>query len=131
MPTYLMIEASGLEKRYGTTTALAGLDLAVPAGSVLGVLGPNGAGKTTAVRILTTLSRPDGGHAQVAGYDVVRDPAAVRRNIGVAAQDETLDETLTGRQNLQLVGELSRMRPRDARARAEELLRTFELTDAA
>jgi len=83
------------------------------------------------VRILTTLTMPDGGWARVAGYDVVRDPASVRRNIGVAAQNATLDETLTGRQNLLMVGELSQMRRSDARARAEELLRTFELTDAA
>ncbi len=126
-----MLEAEGLTKRFGTTQALAGLNLAVPAGAILGVLGPNGAGKTTAVRILTTLTRPDSGRARVAGFDVVRDPAAVRRHIGVAAQDATLDETLTGRQNLVMVGELSRMRRRDAQARAEELLRTFDLTDAA
>lgn len=126
-----MIEAEGLTKRFGTTRALAGLDLAAPAGSILGVLGPNGAGKTTAVRILATLALPDAGRARVAGYDVVRDPAAVRRNIGFTAQDATLDETLTGRQNLRMVGELSRMRRGDARMRAEELLRTFELTDAA
>ncbi|HKF19270.1 MAG TPA: ATP-binding cassette domain-containing protein [Candidatus Dormibacteraeota bacterium] len=126
-----MVEAEGLTKRFGRTQALAGLDLATSAGSILGVLGPNGAGKTTAVRILTTLALPDGGRARVAGYDVVRDPAAVRRNIGVAAQDATLDETLTGRQNLVMIGQLSQMRRRDARARAEELLRTFELTDAA
>ena len=129
--TDTMLEAVGLTKRFGTTQALAGLDLAAPSGTILGVLGPNGAGKTTAVRILTTLTRPDSGHARVAGYDVVRDPAAVRRHIGVAAQDATLDETLTGRQNLVIVGELSRMRRRDAHARAEELLRTFDLTDAA
>jgi ABC-2 type transport system ATP-binding protein len=126
-----MIEAEGLTKRFGPTQALAGLDLAAAAGSVLGVLGPNGAGKTTAVRILATLALPDAGRARVAGHDVVRDPAAVRRSIGFTAQDATLDETLTGRQNLRMVGELSRMRRRDARARAEELLRTFELTDAA
>jgi ABC-2 type transport system ATP-binding protein len=126
-----MLEAAGIAKRFGTTQALAGIDLAAPGGSILGLLGPNGAGKTTAVRILTTLTLPDRGRATVAGYDVVRDPAAVRRNIGVAAQSATLDETLTGRQNLRMVGELSRMRPRDARARAEELLATFELTDAA
>jgi ABC-2 type transport system ATP-binding protein len=126
-----MIEAEGLTKRFGQTQALAGLDLAAPAGSILGVLGPNGAGKTTAVRILATLALPDAGSARVAGYDVVRYPAAVRRNIGFTAQDATLDETLTGRQNLRMVGELSRMGHRDARARAEELLRTFELTDAA
>jgi len=126
-----MLQAEGLTKRFGTIQALAGLDLAAPAGSILGVLGPNGAGKTTALRILTTLALPDSGRAQVAGYDVVRNPAAVRRNIGVAAQNATLDETLTGRQNLLMVGQLSQMRRADARVRAEELLRTFELTDAA
>src|SRR5215469_7999239 len=126
-----MLEAEALTKRFGTIQALAGLDLAAPAGSILGVLGPNGAGKTTALRILTTLALPDSGRALVAGYDVVRDPAAVRRNIGVAAQNATLDELLTGRQNLLMVGELSQMRRADARARSEELLRTFELTDAA
>ena len=92
-----MIEAEGLTKRYGQTVALAGIDLQVPAGSILGVLGPNGAGKTTAVRILTTLSRPDSGWARVAGHDVVREVAAVQRNIGVTAQDATVDEVLTGR----------------------------------
>jgi ABC-2 type transport system ATP-binding protein len=127
----MMIEAEGLTKRFGPVQALAGVDLAAPAGSILGVLGPNGAGKTTALRILTTLALPDGGRARVAGHDVVREAAAVRRNIGVAAQDATLDETLTGRQNLLMVGELSRMRRRETRARAEELLRTFELSDAA
>src|SRR5262245_47958795 len=126
-----VIEAEGLMKRFGTTQALAGLDLAAAGGSILGLLGPNGAGKTTAVRILATLVLPDAGRARVAGYDVVRDSAAVRRNIGFTAQDATLDETLTGRQNLRMVGELSRMRRGDARARAEELLRTFEMTDAA
>src|SRR5262249_30332134 len=126
-----MVEAEGLTKRFGRTQALAGLDLATSAGSILGMLGPNGAGKTTAVRILTTLALPDSGRARGAGYDVVRDPAAVRRNIGVAAQNATLDEMLTGRQNLVMIGQLSQMRRTDARARAEELLRTFELTDAA
>jgi ABC-2 type transport system ATP-binding protein len=126
-----MIEAEGLTKRYGDTVALAGVDLAVPAGSILGVLGPNGAGKTTAVKILTTFAVPDQGQARVAGFDVVHDAAQVRRRIGVAAQDATLDELLTGRQNLTLVGELSRMRRADARARAAELLERFELTFAA
>ncbi len=126
-----MLEAAGLSKRFGSTQALDGVDLAARTGSVLGVLGPNGAGKTTALRILTTLSRPDAGSARVAGHDVVRDPAAVRRCIGVTAQSATLDEKLTGRQNLRMVGELGRMRPRDARGRADELLGTFELTGAA
>ena len=125
-----MIEAEGLTKRYGQTVALAGIDLQVPAGSILGVLGPNGAGKTTAVRILTTLSRPDSGWARVAGHDVVREAAAVQRNIGVTAQDATVDEVLTGRQNLVMIGRLSGLRRREARARATELLDQFDLTDA-
>jgi ABC-2 type transport system ATP-binding protein len=131
MAPRLMIEAEGLTKRYGETQALAGVDFAVPAGSILGVLGPNGAGKTTAVRILTTFAIPDGGQGRVAGHDVVTEAAEVRRHIGVAAQDATLDELLTGRQNLMLIGELSRMRRSDAKARAAELLEQFELTFAA
>src|ERR1700761_4771355 len=99
MATDLMIEAEGLTKRYGETQALAGVDFAVPAGTILGVLGPNGAGKTTAVKILTTFAKPDGGRATVAGYDAVTQAAEVRRHIGVAAQDATLDQLLTGRQN--------------------------------
>ncbi|HEX3946632.1 MAG TPA: ATP-binding cassette domain-containing protein, partial [Acidimicrobiales bacterium] len=106
MTDTLMIEAEGLTKHYDKTVALAGIDLQVPAGAILGVLGPNGAGKTTAVRILTTLAVPDGGWARVAGYDVVAQAASVRRHIGVTAQDATLDEALTGRQNLVMVGEL-------------------------
>jgi len=131
MATELMIEAEGLVKRYGETRALDGVDFTVPAGSVLGLLGPNGAGKTTAVRILTTLARPDAGRGRVAGIDVVAHPAEVRRHIGVAAQDATLDGLLTGRQNLVLVGELSDMGRSASRARATELLALFELTDAA
>jgi ABC-2 type transport system ATP-binding protein len=127
----LMIEADDLTKRYGETQALAGVSLAVPAGSILGVLGPNGAGKTTAVRILTTLAVPDSGRGRVAGLDVVRDAAAVRRQIGVTAQDATLDELLTGRQNLKVVAELSGMRSKEARQRTVELLDRFNLTDAA
>ena len=127
----LMIEAEGLVKHYGETRALDGVDFSVPAGSILGLLGPNGAGKTTAVRILTTLARPDSGRGTVAGIDVVAHPAEVRRHIGVAAQDATLDGLLTGRQNLVLVGELSDMGRSASRARATELLAQFELTDAA
>lgn len=126
-----MIEVEALTKRYGETQALAGVDFSVPAGTLLGLLGPNGAGKTTAVRVLTTLALPDSGRAAVAGIDVVRHPARVRRYIGVAAQDATLDRLLTGRQNLVLVGELSGMGRQLARARATELLEQFELTDAA
>ena len=91
-----MIEVDGLTKRFGATVALAGVSFEVPRGAILGLLGPNGAGKTTALRILTTLTMPDAGSARVAGFDVVHQAAAVRRNIGVAAQDATLDETLTG-----------------------------------
>jgi len=125
-----MIEAHGLRKRFGDTIALDGLDLAVPAGAILGVLGPNGAGKTTAVRILTTLALPDAGRARVAGHDVVRDADAVRRAIGVTAQNATVDEVLSGRQNLVMIGRLSGLRRREARARANELLAQFELADA-
>ncbi len=131
MPGQPMIEAQGLTKRYGHTVALAGIDFEVAAGSILGVLGPNGAGKTTAVRILTTLAIPDSGVGRVAGYDVVTEAAMVRRNIGVAAQDATLDDALTGRHNLVMVGELSGMRRPQAKARAGELLEQFGLTDAA
>jgi ABC-2 type transport system ATP-binding protein len=126
-----MIEAHGLTKRFGETLALAGLDLEVAAGTVLGVLGPNGAGKTTAVRVLTTLARPDAGWARVAGHDVVGDPTAVQRSIGVAAQDATLDEVLTGRQNLVMIGRLCGLSRRAARQRADELLGRFDLTAAA
>ena len=126
-----MIEAHGLTKRFGSTVALDGIDLEVPAGTILCVLGPNGAGKTTAVRILTTLALPDSGSARVAGHDVVSDAAAVRRNIGVTAQDATLDEILTGRQNLVMVGRLSGMHRGEARARASALLDQFGLSDAA
>ncbi len=131
MPNDMMIEAVELAKRYGETQALAGVDFSVPGGNILGLLGPNGAGKTTAVRILTTLALPDAGRARVAGVDVVGHPAEVRRHIGVAAQDATLDELLTGRQNLVLIGELSDMGRRPARQRATQLLAQFELTDAA
>jgi ABC-2 type transport system ATP-binding protein len=129
--TAMMIEAEGLRKRFGSTQALDGLDLQAPAGSVLGVLGPNGAGKTTAVRILTTLARPDGGWARVAGMDVVSQAADVKRNIGVTAQAATVDEVLTGRQNLVMIGRLSGLPRREARMRANELLERFDLPDAA
>jgi ABC-2 type transport system ATP-binding protein len=131
MTEAMMIEAEALTKRYGQTQALAGVSLQVPAGSILGVLGPNGAGKTTAVRILTTLAVPNGGHARIAGYDVVTQAAAVRRTIGVTAQDATLDDLLTGRQNLVMVGELSGLHRGDAKARAADLLMRFQLTEAA
>ena len=131
MADEVMIQAEGLEKRYGSTHALAGVDFSVPAGTILGLLGPNGAGKTTAVRILTTLALPDAGRGTVAGFDVVKQPGEVRRHIGVAAQDATLDPLLTGRQNLVLVGELSDMGRAASRTRAAELLAQFELADAA
>jgi daunorubicin resistance ABC transporter ATP-binding subunit len=131
MQSTLMIEAHGLRKRFGATVALDGIDLEVPAGTILGVLGPNGAGKTTAVRILTTLTLPDGGSARVAGHDVVSEAAAVQRNIGVTAQDATLDEVLTGRENLVMIGRLSGLRRAEARVRATELLGQFDLADAA
>ena len=130
MPSDSMIQAEGLEKRYGATIALAGIDLDVPAGAILGMLGPNGAGKTTAVRILTTLAPPDGGRARVAGFDVVAEAPQVRRNIGVTAQDATLDEMLTGRQNLVMIGRLSGLHRAEARTRAYHLLEQFELADA-
>jgi daunorubicin resistance ABC transporter ATP-binding subunit len=126
-----MIRAEGLKKRFGSTVALDGVDLDVPTGSILSVLGPNGAGKTTAVRILTTLSLPDDGSAWVAGHDVVRESPAVQRSIGVTAQDATVDGLLTGRQNLVMVGRLSGLRRAEARARADELLDQFDLSDAA
>ncbi len=125
------IVVEGLEKSYGPVRALCGVDFAARAGSVLGLLGPNGAGKTTAVRILATLLEPDGGHARIAGLDVVRDAAALRAKIGLAGQYAAVDENLTGFENLELVGRLYHMpRPR-ARARADELLERFELSDAA
>jgi ABC-2 type transport system ATP-binding protein len=127
----LMIDAHGLRKSFGSTVALDGIDLEVPSGSILGVLGPNGAGKTTAVRILTTLTIPDAGSARVAGHDVVREAAAVQRNIGVTAQDATLDEILTGRENLTMIGRLSGLRRTQANDRASTLLAQFDLTDAA
>ncbi|GAA4419724.1 daunorubicin resistance protein DrrA family ABC transporter ATP-binding protein [Actinokineospora soli] len=123
------IEAEGLVKRFGATTALDGVDLAVPAGKVLGVLGPNGAGKTTAVRVLATLLRPDAGTAKVGGYDVVAQATAVRSLIGLTGQYASVDEDLSGTENLVLIGRLLGLP--DPRARAAELLARFELSDAA
>jgi len=125
------IEAEGLVKNYGKTRALAGLDLAVPAGTVYGLLGPNGAGKTTAVRVFATLLRPDGGRAQVLGHDVVNHAAEVRRRIGLTGQYAALDEYLTGRANLVMIGQLSRLTAGAARRRADEMLERFSLTEAA
>jgi len=129
-PTYA-VHARGLVKRYGGTTALAGIDFEVPTGTVTAVLGPNGAGKTTAVRILTTLAEADEGQATVAGFDVASDPKEVRRRIGLAAQDATVDPLLTGRENLIMLGELHQHRRKDAAARADQLLEEFSLVDAA
>jgi oleandomycin transport system ATP-binding protein len=125
------IEAHGLVKRFGKTTALAGVDLAARSGSVLGLLGPNGAGKTTAVRILATLLRPDGGEARVCGYDVVRDAHPVRQLIGLTGQYASVDDGLSGTNNLVMIGRLLGLSRAAARARAAELLDRFELTDAA
>jgi oleandomycin transport system ATP-binding protein len=125
------IEAEGLVKRFGKTTALAGVDLVARTGTVLGVLGPNGAGKTTAVRILATLLRPDGGHARVFGYDVVRDAHQVRQLIGLTGQYASVDEGLSGTNNLVMIGRLLGLSRADARARAGELLDRFELAEAA
>jgi oleandomycin transport system ATP-binding protein len=124
------IQAEGLVKHFGDTVALDGVDLAARTGSVLGVLGPNGAGKTTAVRVLATLLRPDGGRAAVDGYDVVRDAHQVRQLIGLTGQYASVDEMLTGTENLVMIGRLLEMPRREAKARAAELLERFELWDA-
>jgi len=125
------ILVEGLTKSFGEVRALRGIDLSVPHGTVLGVLGPNGAGKTTAVRILTTLLQPDDGRALVEGHDVVREAAAVRRSIGLAGQSAAIQEELTGRENLELVGRLYHLSRARARSRAAELLDQFGLLDAA
>ena len=125
------ISAEGLRKSYRDICALDGIDLRVPPGSVLGLLGPNGAGKTTAVRILTTLLPPDGGSARVAGLDVVREAAELRKRIGLAGQYAAVDENLTGAENLEMVGRLYHLPKGEPRARAAELLERFDLSDAA
>jgi ABC-2 type transport system ATP-binding protein len=125
-----VIQARGLAKRFGDVTALDGLDLSVPEGSVLALLGPNGAGKTTAVRILATLLHPDAGSAQVAGVDVLEAPDAARARIGLSGQYAAVDEHLTGFENLDMIGRLYRLGRQAARTRARELLARFDLADA-
>ncbi|GGZ76671.1 ATP-binding cassette domain-containing protein [Streptomyces subrutilus] len=125
------IYAEGLVKTFGDVRALDGVDLDVPEGTVLGLLGPNGAGKTTTVRVLTTLLQPDRGRAVVAGIDVLKHPNEVRRSIGLSGQFAAVDEYLTGRENLQMVGRLYQMKARAAKARTAELLERFNLADAA
>ncbi len=129
--TETAIEASGLVKSFGTTRALDGIDLRVPAGTVYGLLGPNGAGKTTAVRVLATLLRPDGGHARVFGHDVVRDADAVRSRVSLTGQYASVDEDLTGMENLVLLGRLLGHNKPAARERGAQLLSAFGLTDAS
>jgi ABC-2 type transport system ATP-binding protein len=126
----MAIEVEGLRKSFGKVQALRGVDLAVPPGGVCALLGPNGAGKTTAVRVLATLTRPDGGTALVAGHDVVREPARVRRVIGLAGQHAAVDDDLTGRENLLILGLMQHLGRRRAKARAAELLDRFGLADA-
>ncbi|MDH5295172.1 MAG: ATP-binding cassette domain-containing protein, partial [Acidimicrobiia bacterium] len=126
-----IIEVSGLVKRYKNVTALAGLDLAVPKGTILGLLGPNGAGKTTAVSILTTLIEADEGSAFVDGIDVAAEPGRVRERIGLSGQYAAVDQDLTGFENLDMIGRLYRLGKRRARERARELLSVFDLTEAA
>jgi ABC-2 type transport system ATP-binding protein len=123
--------ARGLVKRYGDVTALGGVDLTVPSGTVLALLGPNGAGKTTTVRVLTTLLTPDAGSAEVAGVDVLARPAEVRRRIGLSGQYAAVDEYLSGKENLEMVGNLYHLGRRTSRSRAVELLEQFNLSDAA
>jgi oleandomycin transport system ATP-binding protein len=129
--TDIAVQAEGLVKRFGDTKALDGVDLAVRRGTVLGLLGPNGAGKTTAVRVLATLLRPDGGSARVDGHDVVAGAAKVRESIGLTGQYASVDDTLSGRQNLIMIARLLDISRRDARARAAELLEWFDLAEAA
>ena len=125
-----LIQAEQLTKSFGDTKALQGLDLEVEQGTVLGVLGPNGAGKTTAVRILTTLLRPDGGRATIDGIDVAAEPRRIRSRIGLTGQYAAVDERLTARENLELIGRFFRMSGADSKHRAQELLDRFRLDQA-
>jgi oleandomycin transport system ATP-binding protein len=125
------IEAEGLVKAFGQVRALDGIDMVAREGTVFGLLGPNGAGKTTAIRVLSTLLRPDEGRASVGGYDIVRQPREVRRLIGLTGQYAAVDELLSGEENLYMIGRLLGLSARDARARARELLEAFDLADAA
>jgi len=125
-----IIEAQGLVKTYGDVVALAGLDLTVPEGTILGLLGPNGAGKTTAVSILTTLLEPDSGTATVAGADVINSPGQVRKRIGLSGQNAAVDEHLTGFENLDMIGRLYHLGRKKSKTRARELLERFDLEEA-
>ena len=127
----LAVYAEGLQKHFGKTHALRGVDLEVPQGTILGLLGPNGAGKTTSVRILATLTKPDGGHARVAGFDVTKNPNEVRRRIGLTGQFAALDEVLTGRENLDMIGSLYHLPSHVVRQRSNELLEQFDMVEAA
>jgi ABC-2 type transport system ATP-binding protein len=129
--TTTAIEVAGLTKSYADNAVLRGIDLTVPTGTVYALLGPNAAGKTTMVRILSTLIRADAGEAQVAGFDVRREPDGVRRSIGVTGQFSAIDELLTGRENLKLMADLAHLPRAEGRARVDELLGRFDLTDAA
>jgi ABC-2 type transport system ATP-binding protein len=131
MTSDLAIDARGLVKRFGDTVAVDGVDLQVPRGAIYGLLGPNGAGKTTTVRMLTTLLRPDGGHALVDGIDVATDPHGVRTRIGLTGQYAAVEERLTGRENMEFVARLFHMPKAEGRARSVELLERFDLVDAA
>ena len=124
------VYVEGLTRSFGETKALTGLDLEVAPSTVVGLIGPNGAGKTTAVRILSTLLKPDGGIARVAGFDVVEEPQAVRQNIGLTGQYAAVDEKLTGRENLEMIAQLTGWNRRGAGIRADEMLERFDLTDA-
>ncbi|KUH86197.1 MULTISPECIES: ATP-binding cassette domain-containing protein [unclassified Mycobacterium] len=131
MPSPPAVEAIDLVKRFGENTAVDGVSFTVPPATVLGLLGPNGAGKTTTVRMMTTLTEPTSGTARVAGYDVVREPDQVRRNMGLAGQVATVDELLTGRENIRMIGALYGIRKKALRRLGDQLLEQFSLTDAA